>query len=83
MSIGSAVTSCVILNRKSLWGYRGDENVPFIKITCSDAKALPKVKDRFNGILVSNADLQYGPSNEDRSTSMGSSPRRSSLTRAT
>lgn len=43
----AAVVNCVILNRKSLWGYRGDENVPFIKITCTDPKSLPKVKDRF------------------------------------
>lgn len=41
----TAVVNCVILNRKSLWGYRGDEIVPFIKITCADPKCLPKVKD--------------------------------------
>ncbi|CAD6575074.1 MAG: DNA-directed DNA polymerase delta, partial [Tremellales sp. Tagirdzhanova-0007] len=41
------VTNCVIFNRKSLWGYRGDDLVPFIKITCSDPKNLPKVKGAF------------------------------------
>lgn len=30
-----------------MWGYRGDEKVPFIKITCSDPKNLPKVKGAF------------------------------------
>ncbi|ORX34769.1 putative delta DNA polymerase [Kockovaella imperatae] len=53
-SINSAVQSaippvinCAVFNRKSLWGYRGDDNVPFIKITCADAKALPRVKGAF------------------------------------
>ncbi|EJT46496.1 hypothetical protein A1Q1_04928 [Trichosporon asahii var. asahii CBS 2479] len=41
-----AVADCEIANRKSLWGYRGDDNVPFIKIVCTEPKALPKVKDR-------------------------------------
>ena len=48
----TAVVNCVILNRKSLWGYRGDEIVPFIKITCADPKCLPKVKDEFNEYTV-------------------------------
>ena len=39
------VINCAVYNRRSLWGYRGDENVPFIKITCADPKALPRVKD--------------------------------------
>lgn len=42
----SPVVSCTIFNRKSLWGYRGDESVPFIKFTCADQKSLPKVKDK-------------------------------------
>ncbi|BEI82815.1 hypothetical protein CcaverHIS002_0306830 [Cutaneotrichosporon cavernicola] len=41
-----AVSHCLTVNRKSLWGYRGDETVPFIKIMCSEPKAIPKVKDR-------------------------------------
>jgi DNA polymerase delta subunit 1 len=48
------VTNCIILNRKSLWGYRGDENVPFIKITCYDHKSLSRVKDK--STLLSRAD---------------------------
>jgi DNA polymerase delta subunit 1 len=50
-TINSAVTSpvppvisCAVFNRKSLWGYRGNESVPFIRITCADPKALPRVK---------------------------------------
>ncbi|KAK4688039.1 DNA polymerase delta subunit 1, partial [Tremellales sp. Uapishka_1] len=39
------VVQCTVFNRKSLWGYRGDENVPFIKIICNDPKSIPKVKD--------------------------------------
>ena len=42
----TAVVSCVVLNRRSLWGYKGDEQVPFIKITCTDQKAIPKVRDK-------------------------------------
>ncbi|WWC66861.1 uncharacterized protein I206_100768 [Kwoniella pini CBS 10737] len=45
MSFGLTVTNCAIFNRRSLWGYRGDETVPFIKITCADPKGIPKVKD--------------------------------------
>ncbi|EIW67930.1 DNA polymerase delta subunit 1 [Tremella mesenterica] len=46
-SLGPAVHSCIVVNRKSLWGYRGDDQVPFIKITCTDPKNLPKVKGAF------------------------------------
>jgi DNA polymerase delta subunit 1 len=31
----------------SLWGYKGDTLSPFIKITCTDQKAIPRVKDEF------------------------------------
>jgi DNA polymerase delta subunit 1 len=41
----TAVVSCTIFNRRSLWGYKGDEQVPFIKLTCTDQKAIPKVRD--------------------------------------
>ncbi|KAI9635703.1 putative delta DNA polymerase [Dioszegia hungarica] len=39
-----SVTGCTIHNRKSLWGYRGDDNVPFIKITCYDHKSLSRIR---------------------------------------
>lgn len=38
---------CVIVNRKSLWSYRGEDTVPFIKIICAEPKAIPKVKDTY------------------------------------
>ncbi|GMK56891.1 hypothetical protein CspeluHIS016_0307310 [Cutaneotrichosporon spelunceum] len=38
-----AVVHCLTVNRKSIWGYRGDDTVPFIKIMCSEPKAIPKV----------------------------------------
>ncbi|TXT04989.1 hypothetical protein VHUM_03809 [Vanrija humicola] len=41
------VSNCVIVNRKSLWSYKGDESVPFIKIVCTEPKAIPKVKGLF------------------------------------
>lgn len=44
------VSNCIIVHKKSLWGYRGDDEVPFIKIVCSEPKALPKVKDEFSRI---------------------------------
>lgn len=43
--MGPCVTNCAIFNRRSLWGYRGDDTVPFIKVTVSDPKNLSKVKD--------------------------------------
>ena len=54
----TAVVSCVVLNRRSLWGYKGDEQVPFIKITCTDQKAIPKVRDEF---IVVKQNVLYLP----------------------
>ncbi|KAF7308685.1 DNA polymerase [Mycena chlorophos] len=33
--------------RRSLWGYRGDDYVPFLKLTVANPKALPKVRGLF------------------------------------
>lgn len=35
------------VSKKSLWGYRGDESVPFLKLTVSTATNLPKVRDEY------------------------------------
>jgi DNA polymerase delta subunit 1 len=35
------------VTKKSLWGYRGDEWVPFLKLTVSTATNLPKVRDEY------------------------------------
>jgi DNA polymerase delta subunit 1 len=43
---GPAVLACHIVNRKSLWGYRGEETVPFIKVTCAEPKGIPKIRDK-------------------------------------
>ncbi|ODN96338.1 hypothetical protein I350_08365 [Cryptococcus amylolentus CBS 6273] len=51
-NFGPCVTNCAIFNRRSLWAYRGDETVPFIKITLNDPKSLPKRGQvDFNGLF--------------------------------
>lgn len=40
-----AVKSVTLENRLSLWGYKGNDAVPFIKVTLSDNKSLPKARD--------------------------------------
>lgn len=35
------------VSKRSLWGYRGDEWVPFLKLTISTATNLPKVRDEY------------------------------------
>ena len=41
------------VSKKSLWGYRGDEWVPFLKLTISTATNLPKVRDEYLFHLLS------------------------------
>ncbi|KAK4705460.1 DNA polymerase delta subunit 1, partial [Phenoliferia sp. Uapishka_3] len=41
------VHSIVVHNRRSLWGYKGDNVSPFLKITVGDLKAYPKVRGAF------------------------------------
>ena len=36
-----------VFNRRSLWGYKGDDYVPFIRITCADQRSLPKIRDEY------------------------------------
>ncbi|KAG7093781.1 DNA-directed DNA polymerase delta [Marasmius oreades] len=43
----SAVLIVEIVKRRTLWGYRGDDMVPFIKITVSSPKWVPKVRGVF------------------------------------
>lgn len=33
--------------KKSLWGYRGDKDVAFLKVICSIPKMVPKVRGMF------------------------------------
>lgn len=39
------VLQAEFVNKRSLWGYRGDDRVPFIKLTITSPKNLPKVRD--------------------------------------
>ena len=39
------------ISKKSLWGYRGDDLVPFLKLTISNAANLPKVRDEYFFLL--------------------------------
>ena len=41
------VRSITIANKKSLWGYRGDDASPFIKITITDQKHMAKTRNVF------------------------------------
>jgi DNA polymerase delta subunit 1 len=36
-----------IINKRSLWGYKGDAVSPFIKLTIGDVKSYPKVRGAF------------------------------------
>jgi len=74
---GPAVLSCIIVNRKSLWGYRGDDTVPFIKITCTEPKAIPKVKDKLMDSALQSMLIRYASLNAVKSPSTTSSTRRS------
>lgn len=44
---GNMVRKIERVSKKSLWGYRGDEWVPFLKLTVSTATNLPKVRDEY------------------------------------
>ncbi|KAJ7576846.1 DNA polymerase family B-domain-containing protein [Mycena floridula] len=41
------VKNAEIVKKRNLWGYRGDDYVPFIKLTIGDPKSLPKVRGIF------------------------------------
>ncbi|KAL0580603.1 DNA-directed DNA polymerase delta [Marasmius crinis-equi] len=41
-----AVLKAEIVKKRTLWGYRGDAMVPFIKLTLSNPKWVPKVRDK-------------------------------------
>ncbi|GLB41714.1 putative DNA polymerase [Lyophyllum shimeji] len=44
---GDPVTKVELVNKRSLWGYRGDDWIPFLKLTISDSRSLPKVRGVF------------------------------------
>ncbi|KAH9852052.1 DNA polymerase family B-domain-containing protein [Lenzites betulinus] len=41
---GGAVRDVELVKKRSLWGYKGDDWVSFIKITVADQRSLPKVR---------------------------------------
>lgn len=41
----TVVRDIEISTKRSLWGYRGDDWVSFIKLTLTDQRSLPKVRD--------------------------------------
>lgn len=36
------------VSKRTLWGYKGDDWIPFLKLTISDPKSLPKVRDEYS-----------------------------------
>jgi len=34
------------VSKRTLWGYKGDDWIPFLKLTISDPKSLPKIRDK-------------------------------------
>ncbi|KAH8082305.1 DNA polymerase family B-domain-containing protein [Filobasidium floriforme] len=53
----AAVVNVSTCMRKSLWGYRGNQNVPFIKITCVDQRSIPRVKGLFERAQIDFRDM--------------------------
>ncbi|KAF9078186.1 DNA polymerase family B-domain-containing protein [Rhodocollybia butyracea] len=43
----AAVKKIEIVNKRTLWGYRGPSKSPFMKLTISDPRSLPKVRGLF------------------------------------
>ncbi|KAF9526132.1 DNA polymerase family B-domain-containing protein [Crepidotus variabilis] len=52
-----------IVAYKPLLGYRGDQNMPFLKITLTDPKNVPKIRGMFEGGLCTFQDFFKGPTN--------------------
>ncbi|KAF7294521.1 DNA polymerase [Mycena kentingensis (nom. inval.)] len=42
LTTGEFVTEVSVVSRRSLWQYRGDDYVPFLKLTITNPKSLPK-----------------------------------------
>ena len=41
----NAVIKIEMIYKRTLWGYKGDDLAPFMKITVTDPKAVPRVRD--------------------------------------
>jgi DNA polymerase delta subunit 1 len=51
---GNYVLDIEIVKKRTLWGYLGDDWLAFMKLTISEPKLLPKVRDKS---ISSNAPL--------------------------
>lgn len=40
------------VSKRSLWGYKGDDWIAFMKLTISDPRSLPKVRDKYLGLIM-------------------------------
>lgn len=47
MDSGGIVRAVETTSKRSLWGYRGDDWIPFVKITVADQRSLPKIRGLF------------------------------------
>ncbi|KAF8845184.1 hypothetical protein BDN67DRAFT_962126 [Paxillus ammoniavirescens] len=54
---GSFVIGIKLVNKRTLWGYRGDDWMAFMELTISDPKSLPKVRGLFERGEVSFRDF--------------------------
>lgn len=41
------VKGAELIKRRSLWGYRGDDWIIFIKITLFEPRSVPRIRDKF------------------------------------
>lgn len=56
------VKSVTLANKRSLWGYKGEQVSPFIKVTVTDTKHYPKVRNAFERGEVNFRDFFDGSS---------------------
>lgn len=55
-----AAVSTKVEMRKSLWGYKGDDRLPFLKITMSDPKFVSKIRDQSSFLSFCFVELPDG-----------------------
>ncbi|KAJ7880316.1 DNA polymerase family B-domain-containing protein [Mycena olivaceomarginata] len=55
-----AVVSVELVSKRSLWQYRGDDWIPFIKLTIVNPKTLPKVRDEYLFLIEYSVALIFG-----------------------
>ena len=60
-SLVNAVTDIEIVEKRSLWGYRGDEFASFMKITATEPRAVPRVRDECALDRLFSSVLPIGP----------------------